>query len=122
MQNENMIEDDVLLQLLQDAWEDTQTTSIAVEETSEEGRKRLENKKLEEELKGIEQDREERKAYALKSFELIVCYLIAIIILVFLTGLGCLSLSDAVLIALVGTLSTNVLGIFYFVMRYLFSK
>lgn len=90
---------------------------------------RLENNKLEQEVEklkqeveNISQDRKERKKFGIWTFWLVVAYLSVIFVLIFLSGFFCVYLSDAVLIALVTTLATNVLGIFYFVMKYLFSK
>lgn len=84
--------------------------------------KKLELGDKEEDLSGKKQDREERKKFGILTFRLVVAYLGVIFLFIFLAGLGCVRLSDAVLIALITTLATNVLGIFYFVMKYLFSK
>ena len=68
------------------------------------------------------QDREERKKFGTHVFWLIVGYLIAIFVLLVLAGFGCMSMSDSVQLALLGTFSANVLGLFWMVMNYLFSK
>lgn len=89
----------------------------------------LENKKLEQEVEklkqeveNISQDRKERKKYGIRTFWLVVAYLGVIFLFIFFAGICFVRLSDAVLIALITTLATNVLGLFYFVMKYLFSK
>lgn len=95
------------------------------EKTESEYSSRLKSLELgdkEEDLSGKKQDREERKKFGILTFRLVVAYLGVIFLFIFLAGLGCVRLSDAVLIALITTLATNVLGIFYFVMKYLFSK
>lgn len=82
----------------------------------------LENQKLREQIIDIQQDRDERKTYGSKVFYLIVCYLVAIFLLLVLDGCKVLSISDGVLGGLIATLAPNVLGLFYFVMKYLFAK
>jgi hypothetical protein len=76
------------------------------------------------ELKGLRQDIKARKRYARNIFTLIVCWLIAIFIILILQGFSALSfkLSDGVLIALIGGTTANVLGLFIFVVQYLFPK
>ena len=94
------------------------------------------------ELKGLRQDIKARKRYARNIFTLIVCWLIAIFLILLFQGFsgakdGYLSfafdnlhvqaslsfkLSDSVLIALIGGTTANVLGLFIFVVQYLFPK
>lgn len=91
------------------------------------------NKQLEEynrfkeETAGIKQDRDERKVYAGKTFNLLCVYMVCVGILLLMSGYSepenaKFHLSDPVLIAILGTTTTNVLGIFYFVANYLFPK
>ena len=91
------------------------------------------NKQLEEynrfkeETESIKQDREERKVYAGKTFNLLCVYMVCVGILLLMSGFAesekaKFHLSDPVLIAILGTTTTNVLGIFYFVANYLFPK
>lgn len=91
------------------------------------------NKQLEEynrfkeETAGIKQDREERKVYAGKTFNLLCVYMVCVGILLLMSGFSesekaKFHLSDTVLIAILGTTTTNILGIFYFVANYLFPK
>lgn len=91
------------------------------------------NKQLEEynrfkeETESIKQDREERKVYAGKTFSLLCVYMVCVGALLLMSGYSepenaKFHLSDPVLIAILGTTTTNVLGIFYFVANYLFPK
>ena len=75
-----------------------------------------------EEFESKQQDRKERKKYGIWAFFLVVGYLAVVLALVFFVGFGYAMLETPVLIGLVTTLATNVLGVFYFVMKYLFSK
>ena len=75
-----------------------------------------------EEFESKQQDRKERKKYGIWAFCLVVGYLAVVLTLVFFVGFGCAVLATPVLIGLVTTLATNVLGVFYFVMKYLFCK
>lgn len=83
-----------------------------------------EYKKLIEEVESIRQDREERKVYASKTFDFLCIYMMCVGLLLFMSGstTASLQLSDSVLIVILGTTTTNVLGIFYFVANYLFPK
>ena len=82
----------------------------------------LDNKHKEEDLKGKAQDREQRKAYALKIFWLLCIYLFCVGVLLVLSGLSCAPfiLSDTVLIALLGTNCASVISLFAIVTKYLF--
>lgn len=80
--------------------------------------------RLKEEVESIRQDREERKVYASKTFDFLCIYMMCVGLLLFMSGSTTASfqLSDSVLIVILGTTTTNVLGIFYFVANYLFPK
>lgn len=80
--------------------------------------------RLKEEVESIRQDREERKVYASKTFDFLCVYMVFVGILLLMSGSTTASfqLSDSVLIVILGTTTTNVLGIFYFVANYLFPK
>lgn len=80
--------------------------------------------RLNEEVESIKQDREERKVYASKTFDFLCVYMMCVGLLLFMSGstTASLQLSDSVLIVILGTTTTNVLGIFYFVANYLFPK
>lgn len=79
--------------------------------------------KLKEEVESIKQDRQERKVYAGKTFNLLCVYMAFVGMLLLMSGyFESFHLSDPVLITILGTTTTNVLGIFYFVANYLFPK
>ena len=80
--------------------------------------------RLNEEVESIKQDRKERKIYASKTFDFLCVYMMCVGLLLFMSGSTTASfqLSDSVLIVILGTTTTNVLGIFYFVANYLFPK
>lgn len=87
----------------------------------------LEVKKVEtllrkEELEGQKQDRIERKTFANKIFVFLSIFMSISLVILILVGLDfiCFWLSDTVIIALLTTASANVIGIFLFVVRYLF--
>ena len=62
--------------------------------------------------------------YASKTFDFLCIYMMCVGLLLFMSGstTAPLQLSDSVLIVILGTTTTNVLGIFYFVANYLFPK
>ena len=80
--------------------------------------------RLNEEVESIKQDRKERKIYASKTFDFLCIYMMCVGLLLLMSGSTTASfqLSDSVLIVILGTTTTNVLGIFYFVANYLFPK
>jgi hypothetical protein len=80
-------------------------------------------------LKGLRQDIDERKKYATCFFVLACFWLFAITVLLMLQGFGSFwfglmpfKLSEAVLLAVIGSTTVNVLGILYVVATYLFPK
>lgn len=80
----------------------------------------LQNQSLSDDIKG-------RKGYATKLFCLIVAWLIGIFIVLLLSGFGgvcghTFKLSDAVLLALIGSTTATVLGLFIVVVNYLFPQ
>ena len=80
------------------------------------------NKHEVERLAGLAQDREQRKEYAGKIFNLVCGWLIALIAVICLAGAQCLNLSDSVLIALITGASVNIIGLMVIVTNYLFPK
>ncbi len=64
-----------------------------------------------EELESAKQDREERKKFADKIFVLLLSFLSASLLIVFLSGIKCLILSDTILVTLLTTTTVNVIGI-----------
>ena len=73
---------------------------------------------------GLKQDIAERKTYAYRIFVLICCWLIAVFLLLIAEGFAFhgFALSNAVVLAVIGSTTVNVLGIFYIVTHYLFPK
>jgi uncharacterized membrane protein len=73
-------------------------------------------------LEGNKQDRKERKAFANKIFILLVAFLAASLLIVAFSAADCIRfhLSDSILITLLTTTSADVIGIFIFVVKYLF--
>ena len=61
--------------------------------------------KLKEEIQGLKQDREQRKVFSYSIFGFMCVYMTIAMVIVFLSGLGVMSLSDNVLITLLTTTS-----------------
>jgi len=108
-----------------------QIAAPAVEQVSNEPDPSTENEILEQQVEGLrlenqslKQDIDERRKYAHRIFCLISTWLIAVFVLLAVQGFNLLSfrLSDSVLLAVVGSTTVNVLGIFYIVANYLFPK
>jgi len=68
------------------------------------------------------QNQAARKKYSHRIFIITSGWLISVILILILQGLKIFSLSDSVLIALLGTTTINVLGFFVIVIQYLFNK
>lgn len=78
-------------------------------------------KKLE--IKSKEQDISMRKEYANRTFALVCLYMICVFLLIILAcSPAVFSMSDNVLMVLLGTTTVNVIGLFAIVMNYLFPK
>lgn len=71
-----------------------------------------------ERLKSDRQDRKQRKMYTSRVWSFIEVYFVIIFFIVCFSQL--IRLSDAVLMVILGTTTTNILGLAYIVMRYLF--
>lgn len=78
--------------------------------------------RLHEEIEDAKQDRAQRKIFSFYIFGFMCAYMAAAMAVVFLCGLGVMSLSDPVLITLLTTTLANVIGVFAFVAKYLFHK
>lgn len=85
---------------------------------------KISNDKIIEEIESLKQDRNQRKQFAERIFLSVQNYMIIIVCLLFVQGFHVLyfSLSDTVLVTLLGTTTVNVIGIFAFVARYLFHR
>jgi hypothetical protein len=99
---------------------------VGVSASVELERLQLENAKLGAEVATLQQDREERKKYAHRVFCLMAAWLAAMIALVALAGFKTswysFNLSDAVILAMIGSTTASVVGIFLIVATYLFPK
>lgn len=83
------------------------------------------NKLKWEELESRKQDREQRKRYANYIFGFLCAYMVLVFIVLILSGFCDIRfcLSDSVIIALITTTTTaNIIGIFIFVVKYLFKS
>lgn len=76
--------------------------------------------KLDEEIKDLQQDREQRKYLSYALFGFMCVYMLIALIIVFCCGFGWMFLSDKVLITLMTTTLADVIGIFGFVAKYLY--
>lgn len=85
----------------------------------------FEHKKVElnikkEELVSNIQDRTERKRYADKLFVFLSVFVAIMLLIVFLNGFNILKLDNSVIITLISTTAANIIGIFIYVVKYLF--
>lgn len=107
--NKNLLNEDISDECIITSSESDSAQKIALEDSREE----LENKK---------QNRSQRKTYANKLFMFLCVYMALVFLVLFFCGFSLLgfTLSDTVLVALITTTTANVIGIFAFVVRYLF--
>ena len=84
----------------------------------------IEEDRRQEMLKGLVQDREQRKTYSTRLFSLICVWIGLILLIVFLHGCEDVPfrLTQMELVTLIGSTTINVLGLFAIVARYLFPK
>lgn len=81
----------------------------------------LEAKRIQNQIE--RQDMEQRKDYADRIFSMISIYLFFVLLILFLDGFCTrFNLGDTVLVTLLGTTTSTILGVFYFVAKYLFTK
>ncbi|WP_195487825.1 hypothetical protein [Bacteroides fragilis] len=80
------------------------------------------NKIRNEELENRRQDRAQRKVHADNLFTFLCFYMILVFFILYKSGslYNSFELSDSVIIALITTTTANIIGIFAFVVRYLF--
>lgn len=76
------------------------------------------------ELQEHEQNINLRKEFARKIFWLVICWLVSMLAILMLEGfkISDFSLSNSVMLALVGSSTLNILGLLYVVTHYLFPK
>lgn len=72
-------------------------------------------------LRGIIQDREERKKYAKLIFWLVSGWLTIVLIIMFFIGFGLCKFTGSVIITLLGTTTANVATFLFIVAKYLFN-
>lgn len=84
----------------------------------------LDNDIKKEALEGQKQDRAQRKEFADMIFRFVEVYLLCVLGLLIMAGVEDVNfdLSDGVLIAILGTTTANVIGVFNFVAKYLFHR
>lgn len=83
-------------------------------------REAIEVAQLQEELDSKKQDRIQRKEYANKIYWLLCVYILVVMLLLYFCAFRLTKLSSEVLIAIITTMTANVIGIFVFVAKYLF--
>ena len=100
---------------------------IAIQEPSldEEGKALLaalqkKNQLQDEKIKDLQQDREQRKILSYALFGFMCLYMVAALVVVFLCGFRIMYLSDTILGILLTTTLADVIGIFSFVVKYLY--
>lgn len=76
--------------------------------------------RLDEEIKDLQQDREQRKYLSYALFGFMCFYMLIALSIVFCCGFGWMTLQDKVLITLMTTTLADVIGIFSFVAKYLY--
>ena len=76
--------------------------------------------RLDEEIKDLQQDREQRKYLSYALFAFMCVYMLIALLIVFCCGFEWMHLSDKVLITLMTTTLADVIGIFGFVAKYLY--
>lgn len=110
---------DELLQFSENARQSASTKSIAYETE-------IETQLKKEQVLDLKQNRAERTKYAEYTFNFLCWFCAALFFIVFLSGFNAhhqangFHLSDSVLITLITTSLSTIVGIFIFVMRYLF--
>ena len=109
--------------ILQEAEIDIETPDIERLLRAEElKREQIDTDLKREVLENSKQDRNARKNYALMIFGFLVCFMTSVMVVVFLSGNENknFELDESVLIALLTTSTANVIGVFVFVVKYLF--
>lgn len=103
-------------------WEPTSDENV---EVGEDIAKDFHHKKIErlsEEIEDLKQDRKQRKIFSYCIFGFMCLYMAASLVIVFLCGLGVMTLDPSILITLLTTTLANVIGVFNFVAKYLFHR
>ena len=103
--------------------------SAEPEPETEREKEDLDTQRLQAELAGLRQDTAERKRYASRFYYLSCAWIVIITLILLLQGFGSFwfgkcpfKLSEAVVLAVIGSTTANVLGILFVVANYLFPK
>lgn len=116
---------------LKDALDDNDTIGISKDHREHSEAADREKKLVDEKLKGLEQDREQRKEFSHKIYALVCIWLGLLIFILCMSAWGIhfyplpskeFFLSDNVLIALITGTSANIIGLMAIVILYLFPK
>jgi len=75
-----------------------------------------------ENIRRLQDDNRARKKFSKSIFSITAIWMFLILVIVVLSGVGILKLSDTVLVALITTTTANVFGFLYVVVNYLFNK
>ncbi|HTJ13499.1 MAG TPA: hypothetical protein VL547_15800 [Dinghuibacter sp.] len=100
--------------------EEEQTLNVKREE--EVRKLKIQNDLLQAKFEKITGDNKARKTHSLLIFVMVFFWLVSVVALLALSGLGILCLSDKVLITLLTTTTINVIGLLVIVANYLFNK
>ena len=84
----------------------------------------LNDQHVQEQIADLRQDREQRKKYSESIFHLVVAWLVVLALIVVMDGACCVrfQVSERVLLALIGSTTASIFGLFYVVTKYLFPK
>lgn len=113
-----MPQNDSLLNEALDKWVATKTDSIEIGLSSSEDT--IKKAHLLEEYYSKKQDREQRKMFSFRIFVFVCAYMTLALVILILSGLDILVLSNGVIAALLTTTTANVIGLFAVVAKYLF--
>lgn len=97
-----------------------ETSVEDLKESAEYALKMAQVGKANEELEGLKQDREQRKAFAGWLFLFTCVYVVSVLTIVILSGRNLLAISDSVQITMLSSTLAEVIGVFAFVAKYLF--
>ena len=96
--------------------------SVEPDAQTREEREDLESERARAQIAGIRQDIEQRKEFAKKIFRLVCVWLIVVFAILLFQGfhLAGFDLGQPVLLAVIGSTTINIIGLFYVVAHYLF--
>lgn len=115
-----MAGNDELVQLMEEAPVQADAQDSLSETDIEMELRRVELDIRKEELEGKRQDREQRGKFSKWIFGFMGVYMVAVLAVLVLSGLGVFSLSNTAIVALLTTTTADAIGIFLVVVKYLF--